>query len=261
MGTVARGESVNRSVVFALVGLLALGCLLGGYMLTRPRDLNANRQENSVATINAPDSNRLLPSASPPKTPVEQAESDYLEAEGAADRIEIIRKVAALPDAKSNMPLLRKALVADASEDVQLEALTKSVELAEKEGLGTLIEVIRGALSAPKDKVQQQALREARKHPSPLFVPDLIEIADGKAAHRFLAVDALAFTEDPRAKAKVLEVASKTDGDKTERVRAVALLAKTRDTNANELLHQLSGSSDDELRKVANEVIEALKAK
>ena len=249
---------MNRSILFALVALIALGCVLGAYMLTLSRDRNAGVAKNNLENSCSPALNQPAKPLPEPKTPEEKAEADYLRAEKPEDRIEIIRKAADLPGAHSNMPLLRKALVADASDDVQLEALAKSVELAEKESLGTLIEVIRGALSAPKDKVQQQALREARKHPSSDLVPDLIEIADGKAAHRFLAVDALAFTEDPRAKAKVLEVASRTDGDKTERVRAVALLAKTKDPNARSLLAELSGSSDDELRKVAKEVLDAL---
>ncbi|MCC6574392.1 MAG: hypothetical protein IT462_11435 [Planctomycetes bacterium] len=251
---------MNRSILFALVALLALGCVLGAYILTLPRDTKAGGPGNNPEKTCSPSANEPVKPVQEPKTPEQIVEAEYLGAENAADRVELIRKAAAMPGAKSSMPLLRKALVADADENVQLEALAKSVELAEKESLGTLIEVIRGALSAPKDKVQQQALREARKHPSPLLVPDLIEIADSKAAHRFLAVDALAFTEDPRAKAKVLEVASKTDGDKTERVRAVALLAKTKDPNANGLLHELSGSGDDELRKVALEALDALNA-
>ncbi|MCC6573000.1 MAG: hypothetical protein IT462_04335 [Planctomycetes bacterium] len=250
---------MSRPILLALVALLALGCVLGAYMLILPRDTKAggagnNSENNCGLSVNQP-----VKPAPEKKTPEEIAEADYLSAEKPEDRIEIIRKAADLPGAKSSMPLLRKALVADANEDVQLEALAQSIKLAENEGLGILVETIRGALSAPKDRVQQQALREARKHPSPELVPDLIEIAAGKAAHRFLAVDALAFTEDPRAKAKVLEIASKTDGEKTERVRAVALLARTRDTNANELIHQLCGSSDEELRKVALEVVEAWK--
>lgn len=249
---------MSRPILFALVALLALGCVLGAYMFTLSRDKNAGGIGTNSEQNCSPASNQPVKPVPEPKTLEEKAEADYFRAEKPEDRIEIIRKAAELPSAKSSMPMLKKALVADAHEDVQLEALAQSVKLAEKEGLGVLIETIRGALSAPKAKVQQQALREARKHPSPELVPDLIEIADSKAAHRFLAIDALAFTEDPRAKAKVLEVASKTDGDKTERVRAVALLAKTKDPNARQLLHDLSGSSDDELRKVALEVLDAL---
>ncbi len=250
---------MKRPAIFILVALLVSGGMVAGFLVTRPREARVDDRLALGPEDRKPPDKTAKPSANQ-MSDVEQAEADYFGAQDASDRVEIIRKAADLPGAKSNMSLLRKAMIADVSEDVQLEAMGKILELAGRESLGTRIEAVRSALKAPGERVRQQALREARKHPSPELVPDLIEIADGKAAHRFLALDALAFTEDPRAKAKVLEVASKTDGDKTERVRAVALLARTRDANARELLNQLSASGDEELRKVALEVLDALRS-
>lgn len=72
-----------------------------------------------------------------------------------------------------------------------------------------------------------------------------------------MALNALAFTDDDRARAKVVEVASREDGDKSERIRAIALLSKVKGEPAYQLLGQLAGSLDDEVRKVALEALAA----
>lgn len=158
--------------------------------------------------------------------------------------------------ARHDTPVLRKALVADSDSRVQIAALTVSIALAERHKQSTH-EVIRIGLQVASVEVVQQALREARKHPSPELVPDLLEVADSSAAHRFLAIDALAFTDDDRARAKVIEVASRADGDKSERIRAIALLAKIKGQSALELLGRLSGDSDEQVRMVALEALAA----
>lgn len=247
---------MTRSLTLVLVTLVALGCVIGAYLLTKPRD---NKPTIAEDQSNGP----ALPTkeqkpAPLPKTPAQIVEADYLQAESAAERIELIRKAAAMPDAKSNMPLLRKAMVSDADEGVQVEAFTKSLDLGEKEGLGMLIESIRRGLEVTSPRVRVAALKEARLHPSPTLVPVLVAMVEGEPDYRGMALTALAFTEDLRAKAKVLEVASSADGDRSVRIRAISLLIQTKDPNARELLRDLSASSDDELRQVALEVLDAL---
>jgi hypothetical protein len=190
-------------------------------------------------------------------TPAELADYEMNNLRDAAERGELIEWAASQPWADHKTPVLRKAMIADASEDVQLLALDKSVGLAAKSSAAALADVIRAGIGAGNPRVIQQSLREARKHPLPELVPDLIEVADSKAAHRFLAVDALAFTDDDRARAKVIEVASREDGEKSERIRAIALLSKVKDERALQLLGQLAGSLDEEIRKVALEALAA----
>lgn len=189
-------------------------------------------------------------------TPEMDAERVFLEARDGGQRARYVEWIAEQGWARHDTPVLRKALVADSDSRVQIAALTVSIALAERHKQSTH-EVIRIGLQVASVEVVQQALREARKHPSPELVPDLLEVADSSAAHRFLAIDALAFTDDDRARAKVIEVASRADGDKSERIRAIALLAKIKGQSALELLGRLSGDSDEQVRMVALEALAA----
>ena len=159
------------------------------------------------------------------RSPSEIAEADFEHLKDPARRVAFIEWVAAQSWAGHKTPMLRKALVADPSQEVQLAALGASLKLAMKSSQGSIAEVLRTGLGAANARVVQQSLREARKHPSVELVPDLVEIANSSAPHRFLAIDALAFTDEPEARAKVIEWAGREDGDKIERIRAVALLS------------------------------------
>jgi hypothetical protein len=244
-----------------LVACLAFGVTIGlvasWIILTRPAHERVPVSKVQVVEA-APKTwrDRVIDPASK-MTPAELADYEMNNLRDAKDRKELLEWAAAQPWADHKTPLLRKAMIADANEEVQLTALDKSMELAAKNGPAALAEVIRAGLGAGNPRVVQQSLREARKHPLPALVPDLLEVADSKAAHRFLAVDALAFTDDDRARAKVIEVASREDGEKSERIRAIALLSKVRDSQALQLLGQLAGSQDDEIRTVALEALSA----
>jgi len=253
---------MSKLFVASLACAVTLGLIIGWVLLTRP----PHESPRLTSTVNAEEPpketwrDRVL-SPREGKTPAEIADMEFNNINDARQRRELLDWVADQPWADHKTPVLRKAMVADQNEEVQLAALGKSVKLAEKNGTPALDEVIRAGLTAANLRVVQQSLREARKHPSVELVPDLLEIADSSAAHRFLAIDALAFTDDPRARAKVIEVASREDGDKNERVRAVALLCKVKDERALTLLGQLCGSGDSEVRLAANEALAARDAK
>jgi hypothetical protein len=236
---------------------LTVGLVAAWIILTRPTHERAPSSKADVVDA-APQTwrDRVIDSKTG-KSPAELADIEMNNLRDANERKALVEWTSAQPWADHKTPVLRKAMIADANEEVQVSALEKSVYLAEKRGPEAIAEVIRAGMGAGSPRVVQQSLREARKHPLPELVPDLLEVADSKAAHRFLAVDALAFTDDDRARAKVVEVASREDGDKSERIRAIALLSKVKGEPAYQLLGQLAGNLDDEVRKVALEALAA----
>lgn len=248
---------MNKPLAACLAFALAVGAVVTWVVVTRP----APEIPKTASTVKADEPaeswrDRVI-TPKDGKTPAEAADIEYNSLADAKSRLELIRWVAEQEWAGHKTPLLRKALIADADQAVQLEALEKSVKLAEKYGQPSINEVIRAGLSVASLRVIQQSLREARKHPSPELVPELLQVVDSKVDYRFLAIDALAFTDDSRAHAKVIEIASQENGNKNDRVRAIALLCKIKDSPALELLGQLSGSTDEEIRRVANEALAA----
>ncbi|MCC6149495.1 MAG: hypothetical protein IT461_04525 [Planctomycetes bacterium] len=249
---------MSKLLVASLVCAVTLGLIIGWVLLNRP----PHESPALASSVNAEEPpketwrDRVL-SPMEGKTPAQIADKEFNNLSDAKQRRELLDWVANQPWVDHKTPVLRKALVADQNEDVQLVALSKCVKLAEKSGTSAVDEVIRAGLSAANPKVVQQSLREARKHPSVDLVPDLLEVADSSASHRFLAIDALAFTDDLRARAKVIEFALREDGEKTERIRAIALLVKIKDVRADEVLAQLCGSADHEIKAVAVETMAA----
>ncbi len=253
---------MNKTVMALAVFALTIGSIASWVLLSRP----AQVVRKAACTVLAPEPPKQswrdrVRTANDAKTPEERAEAEYLELLDPKERLDLIRWVGEQDWAGYKTPVLRKALVADADGDVQLEALAQSLKLAREAGPASIAEVIRNGLSAGNVKVTQQSLREARKHPCVELVPDLLQVADSSSPHRFLAIDALAFTDDDRARAKVIEVASREDGEKSERIRAIALLSKVKGEQALELLGRLAGSLDQEVRNVALEALAARDAK
>lgn len=248
-----------RRLLPALIAFtLALGAVLGWVIISRPSHPAAGISPNAQGQAGSDAAG--LKTAKDQTTAEQRAERTFLELDDAERRVEHLRWVETQAWARPDSPMLRKALVSDRDPRVQVAALTVSIALAEKHKQ-PVDEVIRAGLQVARPEVVQQALREARKHPSAELVPDLIEIADSGAAHRFLAIDALAFTDDDLARAKVVEAAARTDGDKNERIRAIALLAKVKGEAALQLLGQLLGDSDEQVRTVAQEALAARDAR
>ncbi|GIK53799.1 MAG: hypothetical protein BroJett014_27720 [Planctomycetota bacterium] len=248
---------MNKTIVACIAFAIAVGAVVTWVFVTRTTPEVRTAATTVSADRPAETWRERVLTPKEGKTPAEVADLEFNNLTDAKQRKELIEWVAGQPWADHKTPVLRKAMIADTNEEVQLAALDKSVQLADSKGTPAISDVVRAGLSAGNPKVVQQSLREARKHPCVELVPDLLEVADSSAAHRFLAVDALAFTDDPRARSKVIEVASREDGDKTERVRAIALLVKIKDVRADEVLAQLCGSSDPEIKAVAVEAMAA----
>jgi hypothetical protein len=90
------------------------------------------------------------------------------------------------------------------------------------------------------------------------MLPELMRIATASGPERFLAVQALAFVDDPEAQAKVLETAKSEEVPRAERLSAVALLSQLSLTEAVNYLQDLAVGDDKELARCATEALVAL---
>lgn len=247
---------MNKTIIALSTFALTAGGVVSWVLLTRPAHEPARITSPVSAEEPAKSWRDRVKIAQDGMSPAEIADTEYANLQDPKLRLELIRWVGDQEWAGHKTPVLRKALIADTDEAVQLEALDRCIKLAEKSGQSSIDEVIRAGLSAANFNVQAGALKQARLHPSADLVPDLILIAEG-GGHRSMALNALAFTDDDRARAKVIEVASREDGEKSERIRAIALLSKVKGEPAYQLLGQLAGSLDEEIRKVALEALAA----
>lgn len=246
---------MSKPLLACLAFALTVGLIATWVILTRPIQEPMSRGQQPASEGDEPGQRDRVSGTKSDASPAERADHEFGQLAKPEERLALLEWASTQPWADHKTALFRKAMAADPNAHVQVKALEKSVALAQKAGPQAVNEVIRAGLSVATARVVQQALREARKHPSPELVPDLLEVADSSAAHRFLAIDALAFTDDDRA--KVIEVASRADGDKSERIRAIALLSRVQDERALLLLGQLTGNADEEVRKVASEALDA----
>lgn len=78
-----------------------------------------------------------------------------------------------------------------------------------------------------------------------LAVSATLEIADNDVDYRLVAAEAVAFTNDGRAKSKSSEVASCFDGNKQGCLRTIAPLSNLKDLPAPNMRRQNGGNSDE----------------
>lgn len=252
---------MSKPLLACLAFALTVGLIATWVILTRPIQEPMSRGQQPASEGDEPGQRDRVSSTKSYASPAERAAWEFSQLAKSEDRLALLEWASTQTWADHKTALFRKAMAADPNAEVQVKALEKSVALAQKAGPQAVIEVIRAGLSVATARVVQQSLREARKHPSPELVPDLLEVAESGASHRFLAIDALAFTDDDRARAKVIEVASRADWDRSERIRAIALLTKVKGQNALELLGRLTGDGDEQVRMVAMEALAAREAR
>lgn len=148
----------------------------------------------------------------------------------------------------------------DTTAETRHSAFSVSLALAAREGANQTNAVLDRAILNPHADVRLAGLRACKEHGSPALVPRLIEAADGRPAERFLVIDALAAIPDPAAHAKVLSTAQDEKLPRAERLRAVALLSRTRHEAGLAYLKDLSGSRDDAFRSLAIETLAMIQA-
>ncbi|NUQ35282.1 MAG: hypothetical protein HUU29_10110 [Planctomycetaceae bacterium] len=190
-------------------------------------------------------------------TALEQAAAvEYRGMMSPADRIKKLEWVATQEWARADHGLLRQALITDLDDSVRVRALQLSLKLATKKNIPhQQRDVIRTGMSSERQAVTMEALDMARQYPAREYIADLKAIADSDEEYRFKAIDALAFIDDAEAKAAVLERAMDDDAPKAERIRAIALLHQTKDSNAKSYLEAWAKGGDAEIAEVAREAL------
>jgi HEAT repeat protein len=199
-------------------------------------------QNNGSATEEA-----VLPEAA--------ADAKMLELDRPADRINHLAWIEQQSWARSSLPVLRKSIVGDPSEEVQLAALETALRLAGREGAAATSNVVKTSLASTKGNTRARGLKAARENPDAELVPTLIELVDNRDAYATMALNALAYTPSPEGHAKILAIAEDESADRKLRERAIALLAITKDREALGLLTELANGEDEALRRIAAEVL------
>lgn len=246
---------MNKFGLPAIVVLAAAGVAVGMYVLhSGGPGGGSNLPITNLAYEAATDAAGNAQPKDPEKAALEKLNSLKMP----ADRIAHLKWAASQEWAKSDSPILRNAIATDPDESVQLAAVEEAVALATKEGADAMVKVVRTALTSTKGNTRARGLKAAREHPQPALVPELIALVDAGDAYASMALNALAYTDTPEAKAKVFAAASDEGLSKPLRTRAVTLLAVTKDMEALDLLRDLANGTDPELKAIAEEVLKVL---
>lgn len=191
------------------------------------------------------------------QTPEQEAANKMQSLKDPQDRIAHLEWIAKQPWARSFLPLIRSTIISDPDEAVQIKALEIALELAKGETVGAPADVIRTGLAASRDNTRAKALAESKKQANPALVPEMLELVENNDKYAAMALNTLAFTETERGHAKILEIAKDEEAKPNLRKRAITLLAVTKDPDGHSLLVELARGEDDELRKLATEVLKA----
>lgn len=190
--------------------------------------------------------------------PARNADARMNELKRPQERVEHLAWISKQDWAKSDLPVLRKTIVNDPDESVQIRAVEAALELAATEGDSATSNVIRTSLASANGNTRARGLKAARISAAPELVPDLIQLVDNRDEYAAMALNALAYTDSRRAQAKVLEVAEDETATPAIRQRAVTLLAVTKNDEAYGLLTNLANGNDETLADLASKVLREL---
>lgn len=171
------------------------------------------------------------------------------------DKLSVLDSLLQDNEASSEMFPLQDAIRAEKAAVVRIKAFDIARQLANREGRDAVTRVLAEAIDNPYPDVRREGLRACASNPRYELFDVLMRIANGSSQERFLAVQALAFLDEPAAQEKVLEMAKSEDVPKPERLRAIALLSQSSLTVGTDYLQSLMYSDDPELRIVAAEAL------
>ena len=158
----------------------------------------------------------------------------------------------------SRLPSLRRLLFRDSDLAIRGEALGIALQLAALDGRGAETALLREAVSCPSEELRTVAVRACKGFSDPELADLLIENSDLRPLERYLVIDALATMDNDAARARVLSAAMDEKLARAERMRAIALLSKTRNEEAVSYLIDLAKSDDLELKRLAIEVLNSI---
>jgi len=248
--TAIEGNFVKRLPLVMIALVLLVGLLIAAWIWNNPGDApnQAGKGPGNHATNEGDQPSATL-------TPAEAADQKMSELKAAQDRLQHLEWVATQEWAASNMPLLRKAIVADPDESVQIKAVEVALQLAHKEGKGGEAIVVKTALASSKGNTRARGLKAARERPDASLVPTLLELVSNNDPYATMALNALAYTADERGKERITALAKDENCSFQLRQRAVALIAVTRDEEGHRYLLELANGENETLRRIAEEVL------
>lgn len=251
---------MNKSGWIAIVLLVVVaGIVVAVLALTDP---NRPAERQRTAIENSEPANDEKPWRLGP-TKAQEADNKLQTLEGVKERLDHLDWIAKQDWATSDTPALRRTIVADPSEEVQLRAVEVALALASKEGNGATVRVVKTSLASTIGNTRARGLKAAREQPEPALVPTLVELVDDRDPYATMALTALAYTKDDAASAKILSVACDEAAPRPIRERAIALFAvtKPKENEAYDLLRKLLAGNDETYRKLAQEVLKTYDVK
>jgi HEAT repeat protein len=180
--------------------------------------------------------------------------SDALaQAKSEDEHLQVLEDYLRASNAKSGAPALRSTMVAGQTPSVRLKAFGVARDLAKRENREALTAVLRVGIGNPYPEVRRESIRACRDNPHYELVADLMAVVQQGGPDRALAIQALAFTDDPEAQKLVLDTARSEELPRADRIQAIALLSRTGLDEAVSYLRELATSDDPELQRFAME--------
>jgi hypothetical protein len=246
-------KTTRPSLILAVcAGLL----IIVGVLLTVWWQLDGTGAPEVLAAVpsEAPD-DTARPAVQPPLDGDQRLRFALDEATTESGRVAALDAFLKQADAKSATPTLRSTMIADPSAKVRVRAFEVARDLALREDRDALISVLREGVRNPYGEVRREGIRSCRDHPHYELMDELLSIVNQGGSDRSVAIQALAFLDDPEAQKKVLETAQSTDVSREERIQAITLLSQSDLDEAAEYLQSLATGDDPELKGFAMEAL------
>lgn len=195
--------------------------------------------------------------AQPPRSPSldERLKERLEQAQSEEEKIGAIEDYVKEPSARSDSAVLRSSMLMEDSATVRVRAFEATKELALREDRSALINVLSNGVGNPYADVRRESIRACRDHPHYELMDELLNIVERGGSDRSVAIQALAFLDDPEAQKKVLETAQSTELPRPDRIQAIALLSRTDLDEGVSYLQELATGDDHELQKFALEAL------
>ena len=153
--------------------------------------------------------------------------------------------------------VLIRAMDSKEPHKVQKLAFDITLDLALEKDLGYVPDVLQRGLDSSNPEIRRYALYKCRENPRQEMLRSLLRISRSAAEENFLALDALAEIDDDLCRERIYEVAANEKEAPRMRHRAMTLLATIKHPEGWGLLSDLSNSDDEELRRLAVELLKA----
>lgn len=239
--------------------LLATGVIVmvTGFVVAFILTENTEHRPQVIGVANSADTtDATSPKPKPEVFSLEQNfRRELAEASTDSAKLDVLEWFAEHPQARSSSDTLRSAMLVEQSVKVRLKAFQTARDLALHEDRNALIAVLKEGVGNPYPEVRRESLRSCRDNPQYELLSDLLEVVERGGHDRSVAIEALAFMDDPEAQEKVLETARSEEVPRADRIQAIVLLSQSDLNEAVSYLQELATGEDHELQQFAIEAL------